>query len=356
MSLNIVYPEAAEMHEIQQDLVTKSTKDDIAFKYFPIVSKPTFNVRWVQQDNDYGLMQFRGLGGAPARVQRTGTAIYSYEPGVYGDYTYIDEKEYLIRSDPKDPFRKIDVSDLVMIDQRLLTVRRLNRMRYNIYTLCTAGTITINAPGPNGPSIYTDSYGIQTYTPLIPWSLTATATPLANGQAVQQLEIGHSGAFGAEADWVMNRPTANRLLNNSNAADFGGRRDQYGATINDIVGFNSYFQGQGLPKIVVVDAGYQTQLVAGPITNVNQQYQKYLSNGQSFIIGKRPGNASVGQYQQVINAQMPERGPGPYTFVKDYFNGIYAPKEVPGKLEVHHGMNGGLTLDYPTAIVSVPVG
>ena len=159
----------------------------------------------------------------------------------------------------------------------------------------------------------------------------------------------------------MNQVEANRLLNNSNSADFNGRRDMFGATLNSITSMNNYFGGQNLPQVKVVDYGFQIEPLSGPETAPLAQYQKFISNGVGILVGKRPGNAPVGHFQMTINASNPHSndGPissGPYMYVKDYFNGILAPKETPGKVEVHAGMNGGLSLEYPYSVVACQLG
>lgn len=355
--MNFVYPTPAEMALILPDLVTRSRENLLGLKLFPVVNRNTFKVRWVQRDNSFGLMQFRGIDGAPPKVQRLGTNTFIYEPGVYGEHIAITEKELLERSVPNRPDIPVDVSDLVLeADQQLID--RLNtRMEANIWTLLTTGVLAIPFGGPSGTSTYKDTVTTQTFSASVPWSTVATATPLADFQAVQQLSVGHSLDFGAGATAYMNQVTANRLLNNQNASDFGGRRGQYGATLNNLVAFNSYFGGQNLPQIQIYDDGYLPLPVNGPITTPSTQFQKFIPDGKVVVVGKRPGNAPVGETQMTIQAMQPGGGAasGEYRFVKDYARGINAPVEVPPKIEVHRGFNGGLAVYYGNAIVIMSV-
>lgn len=357
MSFNVVYPTAAAINEIAPDLNARDMASRVGLQIFPVVQKPTFNVRWFQGDNPYGLMQYRGLDGSPPKVQRLGMSEFIYTPGVYGEFTSITEQEILTRASPGNLMLPIGISDLTVRDMSLLTTRMNDRMEANVWTLLTTGSITLPAPGPAGANVYVDSYTLQTYTASVPWATTATATPIVNIQAAQQLSVGHGASFGAEATLYMNQVTANALINNSNAADFGGRRNMYGATLNNIEAFSTYFQNQGLPSIRVYDTGYQNQPVAGPETSPSTQFTKFIPNNIAVLVGKRPGGQPIGEFQQTIQAMQPGSGVGPgrYQFIKDFSRGINCAVEIPPRVEVHMGFNGGPALQYPSNIVIMTV-
>lgn len=360
MALNLVYPNAATMREIAQDLIRDQQADDITLKLLPVQSEPTHYVRWYQLDNYYGIMGMRGLDGSPSRVIEVGMNSYTYEPGVYGEYMTIGERELLTRAAPMHPELPIPVTDLVAMRQKQLIGRAYDRMRYNIWQLLGSGVLNIPLAGPAGPQVYQDTYTIQTLSASVPWASTSTAVPIQDLQRAQQLQVGHSVDLGAKAIAFMNQITANYMLNNSNAADLGGRRDQYGATLNNMPAITNYFGAQNLPRPQVFDDGYQPYPLNGPETNPTIQFNKFIPNHLVIIIGVRPGNAPVGHFKQTLQAMQMGRGTasvnsGEYSFVKDYANGVNAPIEVPPRLEVHHGMNGGPTLDFPSSIVALQV-
>lgn len=359
MALNIVYPSPAAFKTIEPDLIIRDRSDRLGLKIFPVVSSETHFVRWQQRDNYYGLMQMRGIDGQPPRVNRLGVNTFVYEPGVFGEHIVITERELLTRSVPNNPTVPIDVADLVLDADTQLINRLDTRMEACVWTLLTTGTLSIPLPGPTPGSVvvYNDTYTIQTYTAPIPWATSATAVPILNLQTIQQLSLGHGVSFGVGAVAYMNQATANLLLNNANAADFGGRRSQYGQTFNNIDMFNNYFAAQGLPTVVVYDQGYQRAPLSGPITSASLQFVKFIPDHIVVVVGKRPGNSPVGEFQQTVQAMNPMGAPsgGEYRFVKNYANGTNAPVEVPPKLEVHRGFNGGPTIFYPSAIVVATV-
>lgn len=355
--MNLVYPTAAETSYILPDLIARDRANRVGMKIFPIVNKPTHEVRWIQQDNYYGLMAMRGVDGAPPRVQRVGANVFVYEPGVYGEHISITEQEILKRSIPTRPDIPVDVTDLKQEADRQLVQREDDRIEANIWTLLGTGTLIIPYSGPNGASVYKDTYPIQTFTASVPWATASTSTPIADMQAVQQLSVGHSVNFGAGATAYMNRVTANRLINNANASDFGGRRSMAGSTLNNVGAFNSYFAGQDLPQIQVVDDGYQLAPLNGVETSPSTQFQKFIPTGTVIVVGQRPNGAPVGEMQMTLQAMNPsgQAAAGEYHFVKDFAQGINAPVEVPPRVEIHRGFNGGLALLYPAAVVVMSV-
>ena len=353
-TLNFVYPTAAVMDRILPDLVERDMAERVGLKLFPPVSKPTFFVRWMQRDNYHGLQQFRGLDGSPNKVNRIGDTTYEYEPGVYGEFIRFTERELLTRAAPNNLNLPIPIGDLIADADAQLVHRENDRMEANAWNLVLTGTISIPLPGPNGPTIYKDSYTTQTYTPTIPWSSLSTAKPIQDLQTMQQLSVGHGAMFDGSSTIYMNQVTANRLINNSNAADYGGRRDNYGATLNNFAAFTSYSQGQNLPKLVVYDAGYQNQAVAGPITSPSTQFTKFIPDGSAVLVGRRPADSPLGETQMTINLVNPGgAAAGRYRFIKNSSTGENTPINVPPTIEVHRGWNGGPTLYYPSAIVAI---
>ena len=113
---NALYlPRNFEIREIEQDLITASRDGRVGLDIFSERAVNAGEVRWTQEDNYYGLQQFRGLDGEPTHVQRVGLKTYSYEPGVFGEFVTVTEEELTKRAGtaPLDT-TPIDVSDLVL--------------------------------------------------------------------------------------------------------------------------------------------------------------------------------------------------------------------------------------------------
>ena len=232
--------------------------------------------------------------------------------------------------------------------------RMYNRMEYNSWDLVINGTLNVPMNGPNGPTIYSDSYTVQTFTASPLWSSTSTATPLADLQTIQQKYVGHSVNFGAGAKLYMNQKTAYNFISNTNSADLMNFRNQFGATItNDLTVVNDFLKGRNLPSIVVYDEFFQTIPIAGVNTApTTYNVQKYIPNGVAVLIGakKRALRSASGIRPSMRSTPTEEVV---HSFIKDSWNGVNASREVPGHLEVHNGFNGGIGFHFPLSVVSI---
>ena len=329
------FPSAAELREIEPVLLPNAEEGDPIFDEFPVEESDFDRVIWEQEDNYTGLQQVRGLEGEPRVVQRPGTKMYDMEPGVYGEFTEIGERELTQRRQIATWGEPVNIYDLVGRAQKFLLKRRYDRIRYIIWTLLTTGTFAI--PQADGTILHADTFPLLTASSSVAWTTYATAVPYADFQAVQLLALGQSVDFGAGATAWMNRVTANALLRNANAADGFGRRMSNGATFNTLDDWNKWLEGNDLPQIRVYDRSYIND--AGTAT-------RFIPNGKVVVIGKRTNGAKLGAYRMTRNANNPNNEPGAYTRVIDH-----GERTIPRKIEVHDGHNGGPCIFYPGAIV-----
>lgn len=334
------YPEAAELREVEQVLLPQLVEDDPIFDEFPMVDSDYDRLIWEQKDNYQGLQQVRGLNGAPRLVKRPGSKMYDMEPGSYGEFTTIDEKELTQRRRLGAWDDPISIDDLVGDAQTLLLQRRLDRIRYIIWTLITSGTFSVATA--SGAILHTDTFPLQTMTSAVNWATSATATPSVDIRAAQLLSLGQSVDFGAGAKLWMNRVTANRLLNNTNPSDMFGRRFGGGNTNNSLRDWNDFLESNDLPQIQIYDKFYLDD--AG-------NAQRFIPTGIAVLIGRRSNGARLGEYRMTRNANNPRLEPGAYTRVIDH-----GEQSIPRRIDVHDGHNGGPTIFYPGSIVVMTVG
>jgi hypothetical protein len=333
------YPTNAELQLIAQDKMPALQADRPAFQILPIVNHDTSLVMWEQMDNYIGLQQVRGLNGQPANVKPVGSKLFQSVPGVYGEFSLVDELLLVERRRLGGFNVPVSVDDLVMQRQDQLLGRRLDRIEQIIWTLLSTGTFSV--AGPNGAILHTDNYTTQTYTAGVTWATVATATPLANFRAVQLLGRGRSAVFDAGAKAYMNRVTANSLLSNTNANDLAGRRTAGLASVMSIGDTNQVLLGEGLPQLVVEDSGY---------FNDSSTFVPFIPNNKVVVVGRRPAGQTIGEYQMVRNANNDNMAPGPYMKIVD--NGE---DHVPRSIEVHDGHSGGPAIFFPSAIVLMTV-
>ena len=364
MAIQFVYPKSYEIQAIQAEYMQPLMDADPIFKILPLRNRNTAELRWSQEDTGFGLAQFRGMEGEESRVQRLGRNVTVMETGVFGEYGQATEKEITQRAanDMIGDNLPIDATEIVAeIDQQLMQ-RSVARKRYNGWQ-ALQGNLVLTKPGPNDTiTEQTYAYPVQTYSALVPWATAATAKPLIDLQNLVQMAIGRSVNFGAGGTsggggrMYMTSATANLLINNANPNDLAGRRDMFGATLNNIPGINNYFSAQNLPSIVPIDDGYYASksaaLALGP-TN----YRKFIPDGKVIVVGSRPGNVPIGEYTLTRNIYKSygDGAMGDYRYMKDSAAGINTPVDVPAKLSVHRGHSGGVSLFYSSAVIVMDV-
>lgn len=336
---DLIYPTNAELQEIAQVLIPRLAQDRPVFDLFPFANVDASVLIWDQEDNYLGLQQVRGLNGAPPRISRVGVSRFVMVPGVYGEFSTLDERELTERRQYGTFAQPADVSDMVMREQRRLLERRLDRIEWILWTLLANGTFAVY--GANNALQHTDTYTTQGYTASVTWATSATATPLFDLRQVQLKHRGQSVAFNAQSGAWMNRITFNSLISNTNNADLYGRRVAGLATVNSPEQLNSLLMMDDLPSVHVYDEGYLDE---------TKTFQPFIPNNKVVVIGRRLNQAPVGDYAFTRNANNPGMAPGPYMKIVD--NGERA---VPRNIEIHDGHDGGPRLYYPGAIVVMTV-
>ena len=338
------YPTSGEFRELERNLVAEMSMADPIFRHFPIRDRNTWMVTWRQKDDFTGTQQPRGINGEPPRVVPLGENFFTSQPGVYGEYMPIDERSLTMRADL--PMGGVGLPmptrDMIAEVQEQLLHRRMTRIKNTCWELIVQGYFVVR--DIKNAVIHTDAYTQLQYTASVGWATPATSTPLADFRAAALLGRGSSVNFGGGSVAYANQVTVNRMMTNTNAADLGGKRVGGGNTVTSLNGWNTILQGEGLPTVQVYDEGYFTE--AGVFTF-------RFPDNVVILVGTRPGNGQkVGEYSMVINANNPNRAPGPYTIVADSADG---PHPVPREIHVHDGHNGGPALEYPGQILRMNV-
>lgn len=334
---DFIYPSAVELQQIEQVKLPRLMEGRPVFGIFPLTNVDSHILEWDQRDNFLGLQQLRGLDGEPARVKRVGEKRYLAQPGVYGEYIDINETELTARRRIGTFGVPADIADLVLRAQDQLLQRRLDRIELIAWTLLATGTFSVSAPTG---IVHTDTYSPQTVSGAVAWATVATATPLADFRTCQLKGRGISAIFNASARAYMNRATANAMLSNLNANDLGGRRLAGLQPVNTITATNVLLAGEDLPSVEVYDMGYLDD---------SGSFQLFIPNNKVVVVGNRPGGQRVGEYRLTRNAQNPSMAPGTYTKVVD------DPDDVPRRIQVHDGHNGGPVMYFPSSVIILTV-
>lgn len=260
-------------------------------------------------------------------------------PGAYGEFEPLDERELTDARAYGQFGQPMDISDRVIRAQRHLLERRLDRIENILWTLLATGTFSV--AGPNGTTIATDAYSIQTYTASTGWATAATSTPLHDFRQVQLKHRGQSVSFNSDAKAYMNLGTLNNLLANTNNADLYGRRVTGLATVNSPEQLAQLLMQDALPNPVIYDEGYLDD---------SGTFHTFIPDNTVVVLGRRLNNAPLGRFVYTRNANNPNAAPGPYMRVIDNTD-----RAIPRSIEVHDGFNGGPAIEYPGAVVAMSV-
>ncbi len=341
---DFIYPNSNELREIAQEKAAVLAATNPIFEVFPIEESDQTQIRWTQKDMYGGLMAVRGLDGAPSRVKRVGDRTYQATAGVYGEFVTLDEEELTMRRNAVNPALPVTIDDLVMDAQDQLMSRRFARMTKVCWDLALNGFFAVYR---NNILMHTDRYTTQTFTATNLWSNPSLSTPIADLRANQLLSRGMGVDFGASAQLWLNRTTFNRLLSNTNAADLGGRKAEFGATIGSLNGVNSLLSQEGLPQITIYDDGYFAN-------DDGTGFTLWIPDGKALLVGARPAGQRIGGFRNTRNINNQDMGPGAYQAVID--RGAPGPgQQIPRTIEVHDGFNGGPVLYYPGSLIVMNV-
>lgn len=333
------YPTNAELSLVEQDFLPRLQNDRPIFDILPIENVDADLVMWEQGDNFVGLQQIRGLNGDPPRVKKVGGKRYIVEPGVYGEKSEINEREITQRRRFGTFGSTVDISDLVLIEQQKLLQRRLDRIEYIGWTLLTTGTFSV--ANATGGVVHTDTFTLQSFTASPLWSVIATATPIADMRTMKLKARGHSVRFDGSSKLYVNQAYINFVLANTNAADLGGKKLNYGQSVLELADVNRIFLMNDLPQLVPMEDGYYDE---------SGVFQLFIPNGVGVLVGSRKSGAPIGTYAMTRNANNPDSSPGPYTKVVDLGETL-----VPRQIVVHDGHNGSPKLVFPGAIVQLTI-
>lgn len=350
---DFLYPTSAELQAVEQVKIPRLTADRPIFRILPIVEADTDLLMWEQKDNYLGLQQGRGINGSPKRVKNVGGKRFMTEPGYYGEFMQIDEKELTRRRQFGTFATGIDIEDLVMEKQDQLLGRRLDLIEQIGWNVLQ-GTYTVAA---GNITFASDTYTVLGYT--VPagegWNTPATARPLGHFRSVQLLGRGQSANFGAAAEAFMNRVTFNWLIANTNDADLYGKRTDGLANVLTLAQTNAVLAGEDLPTITIYDEGYLSDGTLGDGYAAGA-FVPFIPDMTVIVIGKRPGGQSLGDYAMTRNVNNPGMAAGAYTAVIDSGTAdAGAARRIPRTIEVHDGHNGGPRIYFPGSIVVMSV-
>jgi hypothetical protein len=284
-----------------------------------------------------GLMASRHVSGPAGRTRLPGGESWSAPPGYYATTTVIGEQDMINRRELGSWTDWDGDAKQTGLASDQITQQMLDRMEKNVFDLLFTGGYVVRDQA--GTETQRTIYPVQEFTPVTAFSNRASSTPLAYlRDTIATLEAQGNSVDYRGGTLLCNRATANELVNNQNPADIGGKRLANGATPNALQDVNSLLMANDLPTIQIYNEGYHPE-VGG--------HELFLPNGKIALIGKRTDGEPIGESCVTRAGQNPNAAPDWFLFVRDFR------QEVPCRVEVTGGFNGGPKLFYPEALARI---
>lgn len=341
-TLGCILPTASELNQLQMELFPRFLEGRVGLEILPIRTTDMPSIITNQPDSFTGLQAFRGLNkptlSVPKRYNPYGTFKY-VEPGYYGEHDVIDEEVMTKWAAPGSCNSMLDLTEYINRLQQRLLERRANRMEYIAWQTLTFGRYT--ALNQAGQIIFEAQFNIQNVSAAIPWTNFPGSFPLRDFRAIQLLGRGTSARFDTCAKAYGNRVTMNALMSNTNTADVGRVGLSACCNFMSLEQINQQFAAQGLPQLVIYDQGYLDD---------DFNFNTYIPDGYVIVVGCRPGDVPVGNFWLTRNAVDCGITSGAWQKIIDTCD-----REVPRKISVYDGFNGGASLDYSRMVVVLRV-
>lgn len=335
-------PTAAELVQLQMELFPRYLEGRVGLEIMPFAETDLPAIVLHQPDIFKGLQAFRGLAKptmvVPERYNPYGT-MCQVEPGYWGEHDEIGEEIMTKWGGVGSCNTILDTTQYITWIQQRLLERRANRIEYNIWQVLAFGRYT--ALNQSGQIIHEAQFNIQNVSAGVPWTNFAGSFPLRDFRAIQLLGRGTSARFDTCARAYMNRETANLLFSNTNPQDVGRVGLSACCIFMSPEQINQQFAAQGLPQIVVYDEGY---------IDDNGSFNTFIPFGYVIVVGCRPGGVPIGHYWLTRNAVGCSITSGFWQKLVDTCD-----REVPRRIKVFDGHNGGPALEYPRATVVLRV-
>lgn len=328
---------AIEIKKLAAVKTLRAESTRLGLKLFPVENRNTEMVVYERQGIIRGVQANRGLNGPTQPVRLPGFQKFQVSPGYYGEHINFFEGDILQRRPVGDWFKQEPVRDKISEATTYLNERYLNARELNNFAVLLNGGY--QAKDRLGNVRYQVMYNVPRLAPGTVWSNLSGSTPLADLRGwMMSLRLGASVDFRMGEMW-MNTNTLNTILSNTNPADLGGKRLEYGQTINNQRDQETLFLGNGLPKIRLYDEDYFPD-TGGAV--------RFIPDGRVIFVGKRDDGQPLGSYVMTPAAQNDNK-PGEWVVVEDGRQ-----KDTP-YLKVSQGHNGVTVLEYPEAVASATV-
>ncbi len=327
------YANSAEMTAAAREKMIMLDESTPGGMLMPMVDHDTETVMWNIRDNVQGLMLLRDQDAPFPESQRAGNKTFSIAPARLGEKRTLPERFIESGRMPSTIASPIDVTAELAIQQDEVMQRMQSAKEYMRWRVMTDGVVTMVNQSGASQEVARWTRNLTVVGTL--WTTPATATPLQNFRTLRDTKRGLGHAFDNNAIALATNKTWSYLLTNTNANDFGGKRNYGLRPINGINEYNEAISYQeGIPKLAAFDDGYLDS------TNT---LVPYIPDGYIVVVGYNPTyGLSVGEWACTRNAAN-MGNPG-------LFSRTGLTYDDPQRPFVTVGLNGGPTIRYANQV------
>ncbi len=343
---NCTYPSNYTLEKLQAEMAPQYAEGRLGLKIMPIKTTTRHNIVLDEPDIFRGRQAWRGIGKPVEKATGSFNLMgrkCTFSPGAYGESEEIDEEFLTMASSEYCGGKPVDLTEAVGIIQNRLLHRRYALIESMIWNSLVHGWY--RATNSQGQVVQEQQFNTSHVATGIPWSDHENATPMADLMCLFGFGEASSAEFDSTATIYINQVTANCLVKNRNLDDIGNIGRDCGGTIMNLGAINEYMKAGNLPQFQVYTKGW---------VDDNGSFQKFIPDGIGVVIGGWSGamQEKVGNYYLTRRTLGCGTGSGAWTFIRD--NCKY--NEIPRKIEISDGHNGGPIIRYPKRVITLQTG
>jgi len=299
-------PEAAVIRELERERLPVLQQEYAGAELCPIEEEDADTVLWEIPGNVTGLSLARGANEEFPVVQDVALNRYFLTPGRFGESMIVDEVRMERMRKPGTLGDPLDATSEIGRLQEALAEREgslIEKLRWDMLV-----TGSVNVLRKDGTSVNVMNYVPQRFTPSIPFTTYATATPLANFRTIRSQFSGFGHIFDGRARAYGQAKTIDTIFANTNQNDIAGKRLTGLSQALSIKMYNQVALDEGLPLLEYYDGTYLSESTKLPV--------RYIPEGKLVVVGYRKTTGlKVGAYKMTRNASNPNQAPGIYVNV-----------------------------------------
>ncbi|OLE52685.1 MAG: hypothetical protein AUG51_17080 [Acidobacteria bacterium 13_1_20CM_3_53_8] len=304
MGLTFTFPTNVELDVVTQEYIIETDKF-IGEQEMPDTEFQTQKVRWDERDSERGMTAPHAMDSDPRIDKRPGSKTREYEAIPFKESDLIKESELLRSRELGTLGGAINLDRIVTQTARARMDKTKLRAEWCRWQ-CLGGELEINE---NGVYVH-ETFPVQTYEVATSWDNRDEAVPLRDANLVA-LKFPGTGASAEGAKEYLNRKMLNLLLENANPTDIAGfRSENFRTTTYSLEDLNKILATRGLPILVPYDEGW---------IDKNGVLQRFIPDGISIVVGKRPANQKVGGFGMTPSLHRTKNGlpaPGYFNFLE----------------------------------------